>query len=35
MNIKKDLGFTTEMTILTTNTIDPETEKILLETFGK
>ena len=35
MNIKKDLGLTTELTILTTNTIDEETEKVLFEMFGK
>lgn len=35
MNIKKDLGLTTEMIILTTNTLDPETEAELLKEFGK
>ncbi len=32
-NIKKDLGLTTEMIIITTNTLDPETEKVLVEMF--
>lgn len=35
MNIKKDLGLTTEMTILTTSTIDQETEAELLKIFRK
>jgi len=35
MNIKKDLGLTTEMMIMTTNNLDPETEKLLLEVFGE
>ncbi len=34
-NIKKDLGLSTEMIIVTTDTIDSETEKVLFETFGK
>ncbi|MEX2052498.1 MAG: hypothetical protein WD991_02280 [Candidatus Paceibacterota bacterium] len=34
-NIKKDLGLTTEMMIITTSNIDEETKKILFETFGK
>jgi DNA-binding transcriptional ArsR family regulator len=33
MNIKKDLGLTTEMMIIVTNTIDKETESSLLQTF--
>ncbi len=35
MNIKKDLGLTTEMMIIVTKFIDEETQKILFETFGK
>jgi hypothetical protein len=35
MNIKKDLGLTTEMIIITTATLDPETESELLKIFGK
>lgn len=35
MNIKKDLGLTTEIMIMTTSELDPETEKVLLEMFGK
>ncbi len=34
-NIKKDLGLTTEMIIVTTDTIDIETDKELLKIFGK
>ncbi len=34
-NIKKDLGLTTEMMIVVTDTIDTETEKVLFEVFGK
>lgn len=34
-NIKKDLGLTTEIMILTTDSLDQETEKILFEVFGK
>lgn len=33
MNIKKDLGFTTEMTIMTTASLDPETEKVFMQEF--
>ncbi|HEV7701864.1 MAG TPA: hypothetical protein VGO63_00235, partial [Candidatus Paceibacterota bacterium] len=35
MNIKKDLGLTTEMMILVTERIDEETKKVLFETFQK
>lgn len=35
MNIKKDLGLTTEMMIITTQSIDKETEQQLLEIFQK
>jgi len=35
MNIKKDLGLTTEMMIIVTQFIDEETKKVLFETFGK
>ncbi len=35
MNIKKDLGLTTEMMILVTDTLDPETETALVGMFGK
>ena len=35
MNIKKDLGLTTEMMIIVTEFIDDETKKVLFETFGK
>jgi DNA-binding transcriptional regulator PaaX len=35
MNIKKDLGLTTEIMIMTTSELDPETEKALFEMFGK
>jgi DNA-binding transcriptional regulator PaaX len=35
MSIKKDLGLTTEITILVTESIDQETEKVLFEMFGK
>lgn len=35
MNIKKDLGLSTEIMILVTDTIDSETEKVLFEMFGK
>ncbi len=34
-NIKKDLNLTTEMVILTTDSIDEDTAKFLFETFGK
>lgn len=34
-NIKKDLGLTTELMIIVTDSLDEETEKIMLETFGK
>lgn len=34
-NIKKDLGLSAEMMIVTTDTIDPDTEKILFDIFGK
>lgn len=34
-NIKKDLGLTTEMMIMTTTHLDPETEHSLLQQFGK
>ncbi|KKR70806.1 MAG: hypothetical protein UU13_C0001G0034 [Candidatus Nomurabacteria bacterium GW2011_GWB1_40_7] len=34
-NIKKDLGFATEMMIIVTEFIDDETKKVLFETFGK
>jgi DNA-binding transcriptional regulator PaaX len=33
-NIKKDLGLTTEMMIIVTENIDPESKKVLFETFG-
>ncbi len=32
-NIKKDLGLTTEMMILTTDNVDEETKKVLLQNF--
>lgn len=35
MNIKKDLGLTTEMMIIVTQFLDEETKKILFESFGK
>ena len=35
MNIKKDLGLTTEMMIIVTQFIDEETKKVLFEAFGK
>lgn len=35
MNIKKDLGLTTEMMIITTNQLDPETEAELIKEFQK
>lgn len=35
MNIKKDLGLTTELMIIVTESIDAETEAVLMETFGK
>ena len=35
MNIKKDLGLTTEMMIIVTQFVDEETKKILFESFGK
>jgi DNA-binding transcriptional regulator PaaX len=34
-NIKKDLGLTTEMMIIVTESIDEESKKILFEAFGK
>lgn len=34
-NIKKDLGLTTEIMIMTTSELDPETEKVLFGMFGK
>ena len=35
MNIKKDLGLTTEMMLFVTQFIDEETKKVLFETFGR
>ncbi len=35
INIKKDLGLTSEMMIIVTQFVDEETKKILFETFGK
>jgi DNA-binding transcriptional regulator PaaX len=35
MNIKKDLGLTTELMIFVTNNLDPETELELFKMFGK
>ncbi len=35
INIKKDLGLTTEMMIVVTKFVDEETKKFLFETFGK
>ena len=35
INIKKDLGLTTEMMIIVTQFIDEETKKVLFEAFGK
>lgn len=35
VNIKKDLGLTTEMMIIVTQFVDEETKKFLFETFGK
>jgi DNA-binding transcriptional regulator PaaX len=35
INIKKDLGLTTEMMIIVTQFVDEETKKVLFETFGK
>ena len=35
MNIKKDLGLTTEIMILVTETLDEETKQFLFETFWK
>jgi len=35
INIKKDLGLTTEMMIIVTEFVDEETKKILFEAFGK
>ncbi|MCX6757942.1 MAG: hypothetical protein NTZ44_03635 [Candidatus Nomurabacteria bacterium] len=35
INIKKDLGLTTEMMIIVTQFVDDETKKVLFETFGK
>src|SRR3989344_370904 len=34
-NIKKDLGLSSEMMIITTDFVDEETKKFLFETFGK
>ncbi len=34
-NIKKDLGLSTELMIVVTETIDEETSKVLFEMFGK
>lgn len=34
-NIKNDLGLTSELMILTTDTIDPETEKFFFKNFNK
>ncbi len=35
MNIKKDLGFSTEMMIIVTQFVDEETKKVLFESFRK
>jgi DNA-binding transcriptional regulator PaaX len=35
INIKKDLGLTTEMMIIVTQYVDKETKKVLFESFGK
>lgn len=35
MNIKKDLGLSTEMMVFVTNQLDEETEKLVLENFKK
>jgi DNA-binding transcriptional regulator PaaX len=35
MNIKKDLGLTTELMIMITDSMDQETEKVLFGLFGK
>ena len=35
MNIKKDLGLTTEMMIIVTQFVDEETKKVLFEAFGR
>jgi DNA-binding transcriptional regulator PaaX len=35
MNIKKDLGLSTELMIIVTDSLDPETEAVLLSSFGK
>ena len=35
MNIKKDLGLSTELMIIVTQFVDEETKKVLFETFGK
>lgn len=35
INIKKDLGLTTELMILVTDKLDPETEQEFLKVFGK
>jgi DNA-binding transcriptional regulator PaaX len=35
MNIKKDLGLTTELIIIVTQFVDEETKKVLFEAFGK
>jgi DNA-binding transcriptional regulator PaaX len=34
-NIKKDLGLQTELMIIVTNTLDPETEKVFLQNIQK
>ncbi len=35
LNIKKDLGLTTELMIMVTESLDEETEKVLMEMFKK
>src|SRR3990167_4696182 len=35
MNIKKDLGLTTEMMIIVTQLVDEETKRVLFEAFGR
>ncbi len=35
INIKKDLGLTTELMIIVTQFVDEETKKVLFESFGK
>jgi HKD family nuclease len=35
MNIKKDLGLSTEIMIIVTQFVDEETKKVLFESFGK